>query len=468
MADAALRGGLPLRDAETALFALAGEYRGHIAATSKGEIVFSFPRGLRRPVERAGGWWARPLRAIGRALAAAGRFVIRAWVSAMVVVYALILGGVLIALAAKSEDGIGDAAAVVLRIIAEALFWTFHPLSPVLMEREPAWMRIRGRRRRADTIPFYEKVNQFVFGPARRGPDPGEPERTVLSEIRRLQGRVGPGDVMRVTGASREEAEALLCRLVVDYDGDIQVTDGGAMVYRFAALRLTAHTRSDEPRAVAPIWTKAVTAPPLTGNPSSSNWLFGALNGFNLATSGYVLANGLTFERIGQLLSARLADDPATATAAAMADVSSGTPLVLGAIPFVFSAALFALPLARWLRQPARVRKAARENARRALLRSVLERLSRPASPATTATEVAIEARTLSDVWRQATGRAPDEAELTGAVRSWGGEPDVDEQGLLVYRFADLAREARALQTDRRLAPIGERDAGDVIFSSKD
>lgn len=457
IADAATRGGLALRDAEAALLHLSSEYHGHVAATDKGDLVFSFPRGLSMPLSQ--GRLAKAARTVGRALLGVGRFVVRAWVSVVVVAYAIVLGVVLIALAAKSEDGVGDAVWLVLRIILEALFWTFHPLSPVVWDREPAWLRRQGRRHRKKELPFYEKVNQFVFGPPKVKPDPRQRERHVLAEIRRLEGRVAPGDIMRVTGLSRQEAEGLLCRMVVDYDGELHVTEEGAVVYRFPAVRRTAALPAESSNVPAPrpIWQQMVKAPPITGNSKTMNVLFGALNGFNLAASGYIWANGLTFERIAQLLEQTYTEDPGAPIH--FAEAVTGTPVVLGVVPFIFSAALFALPAARLAYRRVRERRAAHENARRAILKLALDRLP---------TDATLGSAELERLWKDTTGHFPRERELTDVVRTLGGEPDVNDTGQVIYRFPELTRESKALRAERQLAPQDERSAGQTIFSSTD
>src|SRR5262245_47014551 len=150
-----------------------------------------------------------------------GRFIVRAWVSVVLVTYALAFVALLIALSARGgsdrDEGPGEALGVVLRVLAEALYWTFHPFSPVYLSYEPGWLH--PSRRRTRSIPFYEKVNRFVFGPPKPERDRHEEEQKILAEIRTNKGRITPADVMRVTGQPREEAERLLLRLLVDYEG---------------------------------------------------------------------------------------------------------------------------------------------------------------------------------------------------------------------------------------------------------
>jgi hypothetical protein len=448
VADAAARGGLALRDAEAALYHLSSEYHGHLKATTEGELLFSFPQGFKKPQASLG---RRVVRGIGRAIAGVGRFIIRAWVSVVLVGYAVILLGVLIALAARDNDndGIGDALGFVFRIVAEALFWTFHPFSPVLWDHEPAWARPRQRGRFQKKVPFYEKVNRFVFGPPPAKANENARESLLIAEIRRLDGRLGPGDVLRVLGGSRAEAEAVLCRLVLDHDGEIEVTDDGAVIYKFASLRRTALRGGD--LQAAPIWSQRKPVPPLTGNSTGTNVFLGAINGFNLTMGTVGLANGLTIERLLQILAER-AGDVATAAPA------TGLPLVLGAIPFGFSAVLFTLPAARLLTRRRKLRRVAAENGRRGVLRVLVE--------APTPEVVGSEA--LRQAWLAAGGGEVSEAELTEEVRRLGGEPDVDDAGKLIYRFADLHRESQALKVERLSASPTERSPGQVLFSSLD
>jgi hypothetical protein len=459
VADGATRGGLALRDAEMGLRWLAAERGGQLKATEKGELLYSFPNGPVEPARPTA--FGRLLRATGRALASVGRFIVRAWVSVVMVTYALLFVGVAIAMASSREgEGAGDALAGVLEVIVEALYWTFHPFSPVNWGREPFWA-VRGRRRQRG-LPFYERVNRFVFGPPPVVEDPRERERRVLEEIRRCEGRVGPGDVMRVSGVDRETAERDLLRLVVDYEGDIQVSDDGAIIYVFKALRTTAAStagRRDALPAPRVAWSERRVAPPLTGNSASTNLLLSALNGFNLLVSSIAVASGLTVERIFEVIEhARLVailgpDAPPLAAA-------HGVPLLLGWVPLLFSAGLFLLPARRALRRRSEQAAIAAENGRRALMRLTL---AEPGGVAELAPAVARRA------WLEASGTKDSEAvtaEIEAAVRALGGEIDLDGAGAVVYVFHTEARERRALRALRAAAPAVEAAAGSVVFSS--
>ncbi len=457
VADASTRSGLPLRDAEDALRVLAADYAGHLAATSKGELIYSFPRGLVKPPE------TRLSRRVGRALlkVASGvvRFVVRAWVSVVLVGYALVFLAVLVALAFRGgddRDSPWEGVGVVLRMIAEALFWTFHPFSPLALRAGPSSGIGFARHRR---VPFYERVNRFVFGPPSAKIDPREREREILAEIRRHRGRIAPGDVMRVTGASREEAERLLLRLVVDYQGDIVVSEAGVITYTFVDLRTTSDRadRTDRAGVPAPVWHRPVALPPLTGNGAGSNLLFAVINGFNLVASGFVLANDLTLERLTAIVTRVAAADPTLA--AFPLPAVDGIPLALGAVPFAFSLALFAFPLLRLVRRRGEAQGVARQNGWRGVLRQVLGH-----SPA----KVEYGRDELGRAWEAASGRAAAESELDAAVRDLGGTVVLRDDGALVYQFDVIGRELEELLAQRSAAGDEEAIAGRVVFSSAD
>jgi hypothetical protein len=452
VADAASRSGLPTRDAAEGLAALAADYSGHLAVTDKGELIYEFSRGLVRS-DRPG-----LLGRIGRGIAKVAfgtvRFVVRAWLSVVLIGYVVLFAGVLIALAAKSDDGgIGDVFLMLLRVVAEAIYWTFHPFSPMYLASEPLWGK--GHRKPIAKVPFYERVNRFVFGPPPAVIDPLLDAKKALVEIRRQQGRVAPADVMRVTGGGREAAERTLLRLVADHDGEITVSDEGAIVYEFPGLRSTVDdTRATGAAVSTSIWDHLAVAPPLTGNSAAFNTLFTFINGFNLTASSVVLAQGLTIERLIALVAGVGVED------ALPLPPPDGVPLALGRVPFVFSAALFALPVLRALGRRVTAARVTRDNHVRLLLKRLLagpdgERRFR-FTPAELADACVID------------GRRPGDADIERAVRTLGGSVELERDGTLVYSFDDLAREHSAVRAARALAPQDEAAPGAVLLSSAD
>ena len=459
IADASAKSGLALWDAERALHALVSEFRGHLRVTSDGDLLFRFPTGFTKPWETRTAL-AKAAGTVGRALVGAARFIVRAWIAIVLVGYVLLFIAIFIALSAarsgESRDrggGIGIAG-VFLRVVFDALFWTFHPFSPFAYRSydSPSYGAGYGYQMQPQEpkTPFYEKVNRFFFGPETPAPDPRAMEKTILAEIRAQKGRIGLADVMRVTGLPRDEADPLMSRLMLEYGGTVDVSEEGGIAYRFAEIRKTAADPALASQGrPAPVWSRPTEATPLTGNSVGSNLLIVLLNGFNLVASLWALSQDMTIARVTALLQGVpwLKLPPA------------GTAIALGIVPLVFSIALFALPLFRAVWQPFKARRAARENGRKAMLRAVLEKVGR---------KQGVSEEELIGAWATAAGSPPDPKTISREVVALGGDVDLEDAAKGVrYRFPDLEAEAKAVEAEREAAAEDEARMAPVVFSSE-
>ncbi|MGH7270448.1 MAG: hypothetical protein ACREJ3_08455, partial [Polyangiaceae bacterium] len=162
--------------------------------TREGQLIHVFPQGFSKPWEKRDAR-RRATRAVGKAFMGALRFIVRAWVMIVLVGYAAFFVGLLIALTfarqggsdSRRDNGLpgGELAYAFLRILGDALFWTFHPWSPFSMYSGYSsgyggggLFEGRGagqwRGSRAPKVPLYERVNRFFFGPAIPPDDPRE------------------------------------------------------------------------------------------------------------------------------------------------------------------------------------------------------------------------------------------------------------------------------------------------------
>ena len=200
--------------------------------------------------------------------------------------------------------------------------------------------------------------------------------------------------------------------------------------------------------APSPAGAQKRELPPLTGNDASSNLLVVALNSFNGLMALWAIGADLTLNKLPFLFG----KIPITMLP------WTGTPIALGIVPLVMSAALFLLPIGRALARPAKARKIERENGRMAVLRTILSRV-KAKEPVTD--------RALVDAWKQATGHEPASKELTREVVALGGDVDLEKSGEDVrYRFVDLETEAQALDEERAEASDEEKKVGKVAFAS--
>lgn len=457
IADASLKSGLSLRDSEIGLHYLVAEYRGHLSATSKGELLFRFPTGFAKPwvkIERLEAVWLK-VKNIALGLA---KFVVRAWISVVMIAYVAIFAAILIGLtmANKSDerDNRGSLGGTLLfhtlfRVILDSLFWTFHPFSPFSVRRDPVYGRSYAAKK-AD-VPFYEKVNRFFFGPTKLPADPLAVQRTILEEIRFQKGRVGLSDIMRVTGLSSEKTDSILSRLMLDYDGEVMVTSAGGIVYSFPEMRKTVDQKVTH--APPSIWSRLKKLDPFTGNSSGSNLLIAGLNGFNLVMSTVAISGGWTIAKLHWMFTAGAT---AERMGGMLPPMPTGSPLLLGWIPFWFSLTLFALPVMRYFRRKSEKNKIDHENGRRGLLWAVLNKL----------TAQGITENQLIASWQKASGVKPSEKAITREIIKLGGDMEIDNDGNTVYRFPSLEAEILGTKEERYRAGDEEKNVGEVVYSS--
>lgn len=246
-----------------------------------------------------------------------------------------------------------------------------------------------------------------------------------------------------------------MLRLVADHEGEITVSEEGAILYEFPALRSTASAGRSADSAPAPVWGKLAEVPALTGNSTAFNVFFAGVNGFNLVMGGVGLGMGLTIDRLTEMVARVGVLDPPPLPP------PDGVPLALGLVPFLFSTALFAIPFLRRLRRHATVARVEDDNRVRLLLRRLLageESAQLPRRFRFSLPELA-EACAIG-------GRRASEAEVERAVRALGGTVDITEGGWLAYTFDDLAREHAAVRAARALASPDEASPGAVVLSS--
>jgi hypothetical protein len=383
------------------------------------------------------------------------RFLTRAWIAIVLVGYALLFLAILIGITfagqasnndsrRRSDFGGGELVYVLLRVIGDAFFWTFHPFSPFYVD--PYAVRPRAARDEGPKVPLYEKVNRFFYGPQPRPEDPRATEKLVVAAIRAGKGRIGLLDVMRVTGLPREKADPMMARLMLDFDGDVDVSEDGGIVYRFPSLRKTATEAAErEPPAA---WERAAPElPPFTGNSFEANFGIVALNAFNLMMSAFVLERHLTLQNIEILFSG-----------ARHVVFEPGTPIALGVVPLVFSLVLFAIPIGRAIARPFKQRKITEERGRLAVLREVIERTrsKRPVNDAA-----------VEGAWSRATGEPANRVRIARELTELGGDVAVEENGATRWRFVDLETEAAAIEAERQAAPAEEARVGPVIFDTE-
>ena len=433
--DVAADTGLGYEQAEMALRHMLSLYKSHLDVDDAGNLRYRFDPAFGRRAAQPGRAWHTFKQGLWKAFK--GFF--KVWTMVMLVGYTVLFVLLLVAVgiagfaaSMQSDDSRGGGRIGLMPFLLVARFLEFM-----------FWWNVfggasrrgygRGRRRRGlfntqgrreserPSKPFYQKIFDYLFGPdLEKTSDPLAPEKAFAQFVRSRNGRITAAEWASRTGQSLDEAENALTAGIVRFNGDVDVSDDGVLVYRFDELMVTADEDSAAEAPIEPIWRRKIEVPSFTGNPKSTNTWITVLNGFNLAMSAFVL-----FAVVGLPLAAQIG---------------------LGWVPFAFSSLFFAVPLLRKIGYNRDKRRAEHENERRQSLSVVYSSVREN------------EALPVPD------SSIPQTFHEDFLV-SYDGDIQVTEEGLTVYKFPRLADELYAGEQARQSAH-DEVVFGKTVFSS--
>jgi len=429
-ADAITVSGLPSYVVDESLERLLKTYKSRLEVTEDGELLYSFDPGMVRRDEPTLG---EKLRTIGRALARAGVWAFKAWITVTLIVYVIGFAILVLAMMFGGNDrrrdddrGFGGG----------GIGWLWWFLMPNWMtggygygygygQRYDAWGRpveapppraqLQGPKKK-----FIYSVFDFVFGPARPDPDKLADEREILGYLRAHDGRITATDLVGMFGWSYHNAEEEVTRLLVDYDGDPEVTDDGVIIYQFPKLLKSANETALSPTKPKSVAQRLESRPVLTGNSKTADVLIGAFAGFNLVVS-FFAANWAQM-RFGL--------------------VGPTWHFLLTAFPLAFFAIFLSVPTLRALGRKVGDKRREARNAERLAIQKVLDTGGAP---------------------------LPTEPALDNLLVPLEGEPEAGSSGELLVRFPRVAEERAALAKHLAGVDLGaEKRIGKVIFGGDD
>jgi hypothetical protein len=433
-ADAVALTGLPSEQAEPALKSLVATYRSHLAVTDEGELVYAFDPALERRDKVPLG---ERLRAAGQVAWRGFQFVFKIWIVVTLIVYVLAFLAMMISLVVMRQgDDRNDRRGGGGGGIPWLWFWLMPDLAPpgYGYGRDPYGRPLQ--RRKGPQKRFYQSVFDFVFGPKTAPIDPRQADRRLLAFLRDQKGRVTAAELSALTGLSLAAAEEEMTRLMVAYDGEVEVADDGSLLYVFDELLPSTEQLTAAGSRWAWAWDQPDPVAPLTGNTTGADLAIGGFAGFNLLAS---LTIGPAF-----LQRVHLSGDPLAS-------------FFVTLFPLIFSAVFFAVPAARWAVRQRRLRAREQRQLRRALMREIWSAPATPRDPE----ELALLASSKTGQPLLAAKQM-----LEQLVRELDGDVDTDGDGRARYVFPRLDEEQRAVQKARAQAP--EKRLGEVIFSSED
>lgn len=429
-ADAVALTGMPSAQAEPALKSLVATYRSHLAVTDEGELVYEFDPSLERRDKVP---LSEKLAAAGQAAWKGFQFLFKVWIVVTLVVYVVAFIAMMISLmVARSSSDRDDRRGGDGFGMGWLWFWMMPDLAPPGYYRDPYGRPMRRVANRPEKR-FYQSVFDFVFGPKAAAADPHAADKRLVAFLREHKGRMTASELSALTGLSLQAAEEELTRLMVEYDGDVEVAADGTLLYVFTGVLPSAEDAGTR-------WTWAWDAPdpvpPLTGNTPGANAVAGGFSAFNLLAS--VTVGPAFLQRF------HLAGDP-------------WATFFVTLFPLIFSAVFFAIPAARWVGRQRKLRARERRQLRRALLREIWSKPGEPHDPE----ELALLASTRTGQPVQAA-----RAMLDTLLADLDGDVDTDADGRPRYVWKRLDEEQRAVAAAR--ATAADKRLGKVIFSSED
>lgn len=470
-ADLARMTGLPLAQINAEMPALADEYRGRLKVTDKGELIYSFPEGLKSRYKGLVPALARLSRAFARGAVRAGKALFKVWILAMLAGYFVLF--IALALVAffgsiaiqqgggrdrdsrRGGGGLGGLWLTTRLFDSLVRLWFYSELF-----KDPE-TRYRQQLQRQERKPLHKAVFSHVFGDG----DPNADWDSVLKKafvayVQTHKGVITMPEFMALSGLRPEDAEARITRFLVEFEGRPEVTESGVLYFFFPSLLAAANQVSSAAASTFPM--KKLKS--FSSNSRKMDNTFRWVNIVNLLFGSYYGWHALT---IGTSVLVRTPDGIGlrggfaflySSTVYLFAQLGVAQPAavvgwLLGAAPLAFSLLFFSIPLIRALKLKSENEQLKRENLRRLVYASVLGSPGR-FDPAMLQTRM-----------KEAAAASPKaiEEELKHLAAWASGEPEADG----TWSFKDIrsaleeAERIRAAIDERTFAP------GQTVFDTE-
>jgi hypothetical protein len=473
--------GLPKHQVETEVKAVSDEYGARLKVTESGEILYSFPSGMKSRYRGLGPSLKRFWKAFKKGAAAVASWLFKVWIVVMLVGYfVLFLALALLALLAsvamqasgKSDSrddrrggGLGG------MMIAGRVFETIINIwfySELFKTDEERYYRAQKRRNKR---PLHKAIFSFVFGDG--DPDAGwdsVEKKAVLAFLQSNKGVMTMPEFLTITGLPTLEAEERINSYLFEFGGSPEVSEAGVIYYSFPEL-LRRKDKADRSFGFS-VPMKRIA--PFSSNPKKANFWFCAINAVNILFGSYYLWGALTISTplVNRFFDYMAANHvPLSAVggqtafaylyaftnklAQAFLGVADPTALlagVLGVVPLAFSVFFYGIPAIRSLRLKARNEKAKYENLRRVAYRAVLD------SPAAVRSDAI---RPTDDAAKPKDAEAPER--LVKEIAAWSGaEPKADGS----YAFDEIERSKVEAAKIRSGINLKDFELGGEVFDS--
>jgi len=460
--------GLPKYQVEQAAKVALDEYAGRLKVTESGELLYYFPAGMRSTVHGLGPGLRRFWKSFTQGAARVLSFLFKIWIVAMLVGYfvAFVAIGVLAIVASVAASAAGRGGRDDRSRGGGGGFGGMYIVMQLLdlILRMWFWSSILGvnnqRRRPREGRAFYKSVFGFVFGDGDPNKGWEETERKhIISCIQGSKGVITLEELMAMTGREPDDANALMNRLLLEFEGEPGVTDNGTLIYSFPELMRTSRGSQGAPGQVRVESGPAKMPVSFSANKSRTNGWIIFFNTFNLLFGTYFLAISLTqgaaaLARTGPFLYSFTGNLLLNAGINPVGFLTIG----LGIVPVLFSIVFFLVPLFRRMRLSRQNDAIRTEALRRQILGKVLSSPSRVDSSDLRPPLGMPEPKNFANTARRILER------LAAQLKA---EPVVQEgTNAFTYSFPELERELADLADYRRNVDVGRYDVGKTVFDS--
>lgn len=392
--------GLPKAQVEAELPAVADEFGARLRVTESGEILYSFPSGMKSRYRGFVPGFKRFWKAFKKGAIKVASFLFKIWIVVMLVGYFVLfvalvllalLASIAISMSGKGErdndrgGGLGGLFLTTRLIDAFVNIWFYSELFKSPEERYYEDRRRHERKR--NKKPLHKAIFSFVFGDGDPNADWATVEKkAVVAYLQANKGIITIHEFMAISGLNPVEAELAINKYLVEFEGEPEVSEAGTIYYSFPSL-LRRKDKADRTLG-GTVPMKRVAA--FSMNPKKANTWFCALNGFNLLFGGYFATQALSAHRLLEPLYSGIYASKIVMTGGfdgfflfthqlfgklgGVADPSSLLLWGLGFVPLSFSVLFYAIPAIRKARLDRANEAVKYENLRRVAYRAIVDR----------------------------------------------------------------------------------------------
>ncbi|GAB6277390.1 MAG: hypothetical protein SAMD01599839_19300 [Rectinema sp.] len=388
-ADLARATGLPLAQINAEMPAISDEYRGRLKVSEKGDLLYSFPQGLKSRYRGFEPFMRKLWGTVSRGAVATGKVLFKVWILVTLFGYFfLFIALALVALFGSvalqgggSRDrgdrrggGIGGLWLTTNLFDSMVRLWFYSELF------KSSNARYRDSYARRERHPLNKAVFSHVFGDR----DPNADWNTVLKKafiafIQTHKGVITLPEFMAISGLKPEEAQDRITRFLVEFEGSPEVSENGALYFFFPSLLVKASDVSVPAASAFPL--KKLKR--FSSNDGKMDRTFRWVNIVNLLFGSYYLLNAIN---VGTNVIIRTAEGVAlkggltylySYTVYLASQLGATQPAVLlgwvlGVAPLAFSVLFFGIPLVRSWRLKRENEMLKRENMRKVLYSAVI------------------------------------------------------------------------------------------------